>query len=253
MTKYEYDNISRDDFLTKYGYDKYKYRGKAQYYWRWLIENMRMVRPGMVIVLHHYKPWCNNYEMWETYPMYRDEHLAYHTKNMSYETRQKISEMAKVRPDAKNCKNLGTRFLGFKHKEKAKERTDEFKQLCKEFHRGRQWWTNGTEQKRVKECPGDGWYRGRITGMDGWKKANKNKQVSEETRQKISKANKGKSHPVSDKTRKVLSDAHKGKHVSEETRHKLREINLGKKYSEDTLKKKSESMKKAWAKRKGEI
>ncbi len=44
---------------------------------------------------------------------------------------------------------------------------------------------------------------------------------SEETKQKISQANKG--HVVSDETRKKLSKANEGRAVSEETKQKLRE------------------------------
>lgn len=64
---------------------------------------------------------------------------------------------------------------------------------------------------------------------------------SEETRRKISEANKGRI--TSQSTREKLSKAHKGKKLSEETKKKLSEINKGRKrgpLSEETKKKLSE-------------
>ena len=59
-----------------------------------------------------------------------------------------------------------------------------------------------------------------------------------------------KGHPVSEETRKKLSESHKGKnnplygkHHSEKTRNKLSEINKGKKMSEESKKKNREAHK----------
>lgn len=65
--------------------------------------------------------------------------------------------------------------------------------------------------------------------------------VSEETRRKLSEANKGKTH--SEETKKKLSESHKGKTLSEETKQKLSEINKGKIFSEETRQKLSEANK----------
>ena len=62
-----------------------------------------------------------------------------------------------------------------------------------------------------------------------------NKNRSEETRKKINEANKRRI--ISEETRKKISEANKGKIVSEETRKKLREANAGKKHSEQTKQK----------------
>ena len=64
------------------------------------------------------------------------------------------------------------------------------------------------------------------------------KNVSEETRQKMSEVHKGRTHSA--ETRKKLSEANKGKHHSEETRQKMSEANKGRTFSEETRQKMSE-------------
>jgi hypothetical protein len=82
--------------------------------------------------------------------------------------------------------------------------------------------------------------------------ANEGKRCSEETKKKMSDAQKGEKnhnygkHP-SEETRKKMSDAHKGTHLSEETRKKMSDAkkgennpNYGKHLSEETKKKLSD-------------
>lgn len=58
---------------------------------------------------------------------------------------------------------------------------------------------------------------------------NQNKEMSDETKRKISEAHKGKHlGPHSEEHRKKLSEALKGRHISEETRRKLSESHKGK-------------------------
>jgi len=64
---------------------------------------------------------------------------------------------------------------------------------------------------------------------------------SEETKRKLSEANKG--HTVSEKTRKKISEASKGKTHSEEHKRKLSEVNKGHTVSEETKRKLSEAHK----------
>lgn len=71
--------------------------------------------------------------------------------------------------------------------------------------------------------------------------ANKGKPKSDETRQKLSEANKGKH--ASEETKRKLSESHKGNHPSEETRQKMSEKRKGKKHSEEWSKKISEANK----------
>jgi len=72
--------------------------------------------------------------------------------------------------------------------------------------------------------------------------------VSEETRRKLSEANKGNTH--TEETRRKLSEAAKGKIFTEETRRKLSELkkgknnpNFGKSFTEETKRKMSEAAK----------
>lgn len=68
--------------------------------------------------------------------------------------------------------------------------------------------------------------------------------VSEETRKKLSKANKGrKMSPRSEETLKKMSESHKGRKTSEETRKKISRTLKGKKRSEETKKKIGEANK----------
>jgi NUMOD3 motif len=64
---------------------------------------------------------------------------------------------------------------------------------------------------------------------------------SEETKQKLSEAGKGRTH--SEETRKKISESQKGRTLSEETRKKMSESLKGKKHSEESKKKMSESKK----------
>lgn len=67
------------------------------------------------------------------------------------------------------------------------------------------------------------------------------KNMSEETRAKMSKALKGKKY--SEETRHKMSEARKGKKLSEETKSKMSEVRKGKTHSEETRIKMSESSK----------
>lgn len=62
--------------------------------------------------------------------------------------------------------------------------------------------------------------------------------MSDETKRKISEANKG--HDVSDETKRKISKAHKGKILSDEHRKKLSEAAKGKHHSEEIKQKMSE-------------
>lgn len=67
---------------------------------------------------------------------------------------------------------------------------------------------------------------------------------SEEARQKMSEAKKGKKRPPrSAETRRKISESEKGKIVGEETRKKLSEINKGKKQSQETIARRVEKLK----------
>ena len=65
------------------------------------------------------------------------------------------------------------------------------------------------------------------------------KHLSKETREKISKANKGRKH--NELTKQKIGKAHKGKYVSEETKRKMSEATKGMHHSRETKKKISET------------
>lgn len=69
----------------------------------------------------------------------------------------------------------------------------------------------------------------------------KGKHLSEETKDKLRKANLGKHH--TEETKKKISEANKGKIFSEETRQKISESKIGFKHSEESKKKISENNK----------
>jgi len=77
--------------------------------------------------------------------------------------------------------------------------------------------------------------------MRGEQHPNFGKQLTEETRQKMSKAHTGKI--VSEETRQKMSKAHTGKIVSEKTRKKQSEVRRGERRTEETKLRISESLK----------
>ena len=75
----------------------------------------------------------------------------------------------------------------------------------------------------------------------------KGKKPSEETRKKLSEVKMG--HPVSDKVRETSSRVHKGKKLSQETIDKIKKARAKQIFSEESQKKKSESLKRYWENR----
>ena len=64
----------------------------AKKFFKPLIDDMKLERPGIDIVLHHLEWNDQQYEKWDTVvPLYNDEHLEIHRFNVSDETRKKIS------------------------------------------------------------------------------------------------------------------------------------------------------------------
>ena len=82
--------------------------------------------------------------------------------SITEETRTKMSESKKGKPLSKNCRerckevNTGNTYrLGTKH-------TDEAKQKMRKRREGLKWWNDGKTNVMKKECPGEGWKRGRL-------------------------------------------------------------------------------------------
>lgn len=112
----------------------------------------------------------------------------------------------------------------------------------KEKHHSEEWKRNMSEAMKGKPQP---WNKGRIS----W---NKGKHHSEKSKKKMSEShkghvawNKGKHFgPLSEETKKKISEVLKGKCHSEETKEKIREAAQNRKpISEETRKKKSEAIK----------
>jgi len=82
---------------------------------------------------------------------------------------------------------------------------------------------------------------------------NKGIQCSEETKNAISLANKGRHHTNEAKAKISKNHArfNKGKHLSEEVRAKIKEKRRLQIFSKESLEKRSASLKRAWAIRKG--
>ena len=120
-------------------------------------------------------------------------------------------------------------------------------------HRTEIWWNCSKKDLIENEC-----YYGRkacelifLTPTEHKSLHSKGKIVSEETKQKMSKALKG--HLCNEETKRKISAANKGKIVSEETRIKIGEASKGRYLSEETKKKISEARKKYLANKRGEI
>jgi hypothetical protein len=83
--------------------------------------------------------------------------------------------------------------------------------------------------------------------------ANKGRTLSEETKRKMREAKEGKNHSLLEETRRKMSEALKGRTFSEETKRKMSEAKKGKTsnkkgtlLSEETKRKISEAMKDKW-------
>lgn len=97
-------------------------------------------------------------------------------------------------------------------------------------------------------------------GASGWKhtketkerisKASKNRSLSDETKNKISIANKGNKSRLgcknSEKHKAIMSSKFKGKKLSEEHKQKLSLAKLGKKWSNETREKRNKNAKKSY-------
>ena len=105
--------------------------------------------------------------------MRREEHISLHHKDkvISAETRRKLSEALSGENNPLFGKHLSEdtrqkmsvnngRFW------KGKHLSEETRRKMSESHKGKKlgvhWWNDGVSCKRAKECPGEGWMRGRL-------------------------------------------------------------------------------------------
>ena len=122
--------------------------------------------------------------------MRNGEHMTLHNNNRSYDTRKKLSEASKNRVFSKDtCEKISNalkdRILPEitrqkmsesrrgKHiseetrkkiskKLKGKVRSQEHCRKISIVKKGIHWWNNGISSKCSRECPGEGWKRGRL-------------------------------------------------------------------------------------------
>ena len=86
-------------------------------------------------------------------------------------TRLKISESLKGRTlSEEHCKNLSAANLGDKNPFFGKHHSEETRQKLSQslkgkntWTKGSHWWNNGISSTHSRECPGEGWTRGRLS------------------------------------------------------------------------------------------
>lgn len=131
--------------------------------------------------------------------------------------------------------SLKGKMVGEKHPMYGKRFSEEYKRKLSESHKGQKAWNKGIPHSEETK--------------EKLSRANKGKKLSEETKKKISESlkghfswNKGKKlGPHSEETKRKISELHKGrpgyfkgKHHSEETKNKIRETRKGKYIGENT-------------------
>ena len=109
-----------------------------------------------------------------------EDHIReHHTGQVrSEETRRKISESLKGHLVGEETrKKIGKVHKGRVHSKEARRKmsesgkgrviTEEHRRKISESLKGEFYWNNGTRTIRSKECPGEGWMRGKITEIKG--------------------------------------------------------------------------------------
>jgi hypothetical protein len=121
-------------------------------------------------------------------------------------TEERLMKLRK--PKSEEHKNKLRKPKTEKHKKKLSDikkgipLSAEHKEKISKQVRDRVWWNNGINNKHTKECPGEGWSRGRINNNIG-------RVLSEETKEKIRTSNTGKT--LTEEHKELLSQKIKGR------------------------------------------
>ena len=109
-----------------------------------------------------------------------EEHSALHHNNRSYDTRKKLSEASKNRVFSKDtCEKISNALKGKHLSEETRKKlsdslsgennpffgkhhSEETRKKLSEAKKGSIFWNDGISCKRSRECPGEGWKRGRL-------------------------------------------------------------------------------------------
>lgn len=213
------------EFKKIFGFSYWHYFNLAKLKWKNKINQMKLERPNVKIVLHHINVNDPNYELWDCIPMYTDEHTKLHQDLISNDTRIKFIEGGKATRFNKNNIPIqkGKTYEEIYGEEKAKE----IKRKMSLKKKGK---CHSEETKK------------KMSGKKPW---NKDLKWNEETKRKISENRKGKCKGIkfSEERKNNISKALKGKHLSEETKKKMSQSRKGKKQSKETIKKRIESIK----------
>lgn len=180
MTREEYKKIEENDFLLKFGFPKWKHYNEARKRFKPIILEMKSKRPGVNIVLHHHTPESKkNYELWDTIPMYTDEHTALHKTELKIITNGiENKQILKNEPIPEGWVN------GFSHKKdlasfkKHKILDISYKEKISNSMKGKKRWRNTISGKCCYsfECPGENWIK--FFASNQFKKSEQDKEFS---------------------------------------------------------------------------
>ena len=93
----------------------------------------------------------------------KGENHPFFGKHHSAETSLKISAANKGKHrSAETCKKIAESKKGENNPLFGKHHSEDARQKMSEAHKGKLWWNDGVSCKHSRECPGEGWKRGRL-------------------------------------------------------------------------------------------
>ena len=148
-------------------------------------------------------------------------------KHLSEETRRKISESNRGKLKGRHLSEETKRKMS--ESRRGERKSEEWKKRISNAHKGRHWYNNGVDCVMTYECP-VGYVPGKLYGISDEGKARlsermRNRVVSKETRDKISKSKTGIRY--GEEVRRRLSESHRGKKCSASHRRNIAESKMG--------------------------